>query len=859
MSTGKWADSAVYGPSWARQSLTPKDNPSRPLTHTMTHRRPSIGHQGGVVMAPARTVRALRTVPQDAHWAFLSLRRRPVFAASVVLMLGLGIGLNAAIFTVVDAALFKGFRHVQRNDRLVRVSTTTDAIFYPDFEAWRTQSRAFVDLALVRGVFHTLQAGPDGPQTVFTTEVTPNAFRLLGVAPVVGRDFVPEDAQPGAAPVVVLRYDTWARLFRAAANVVGKQIRLDGAPATVIGVMPEGFSFPAEQEIWTPLIPTSAAVTRETTYARYAYGRLGDGVSVEAARADVQTIGRRLAMAFPGTNERVVPTVAGFDEWFVGAQSRAIYVGVWGAASCVFLIVCGNIANLFVLQTIGRGNELRVRQALGASSARLVRQVALEAGMLALPAGAIAWWAMGLGVDLIRGSQVIPPMLALQPDTVSFGLMWASGTLVACGVAAAAAAQCLGRDSVGSPATSDRTTTVSRRATRMVDGFVGLQVALAIVLLVSAGVLVRMLVRITTASAGVEASKVVTASLYLPPERYVSGDARLAFFRALDERLSTHPSIAMVGFGEVTPTARAPRRSVESADSVASGSEPAEATASVVVSPGYFRTIGAAIVEGRDVLWTDTSATAVVLVNQRFAARHWPNGSPLGRRVRFAPTVPGGAPGEWLTVVGVTSNIVQDDATRQQFEPVVYIPYSSRPQSNMFAFVRSRDDMSLSATALRESVFALDPSLPLPSLAPLKDRLTRAHALERLAAQTLGGFSTLAVVLAAVGLYTVLGQVVTRRTREIGIRLAVGATSRDIVTAIASRQMRPVAAGVGIGVALSAVATGVLAKWVVGLPAWDLTVVSLATGILGAAATVGGWLPVQRALRVDPATVLRQE
>ncbi len=810
-------------------------------------------------MALARMIRVLSTVPQDAHGAFRRVRRRPLFAAAVVLMLGVGIGLNAAIFTVVDAALFKGFRHVQRNERLVRVSTTTDAIFYPDFEAWRTESRALVDLALVRGVFHTLQAGADGPQTVFTTEVTPNAFRLVGVAPAVGRDFLPEDAQPGAAPVVMLRHDTWTRLFQAAADVVGKQIRLDGAAATVIGVMPEGFSFPAEQEIWTPLVPSSAALARETPYARYAYGRLSDGASVEAARADVQTIGGRLALAFPSTNERVVPTVAGFDEWFVGAQSRAIYVGVWGAASCVFLIVCGNIANLFVLQTIGRGHELRVRQSLGATSARLVRQVAMEAGLLALPAGAIAWWVMGLGVDVIRGSQVIPPMLAVQPDIVSFGLMWASGALVACGVAAAAAAQCLGRDNVGSPATSDRTTTASRRATRMVDGFVGLQVALAIVLLVSAGVLVRMLVRITTASAGVEAAKVVTASLYLPPERYVSSDARLAFFRALDERLSVHRSVATVGFGEVPPTARAPRRTVETADSVAGETGPAAATASVVVSPGYFRAIGAAIVEGRDVLWTDTSATAVVLVNQRFAARHWPNGSPLGRRVRFAATSPGGAPGEWLTVVGVTSNVVQDDATRQRFEPVVYIPYSARSQSNMFAFVRSRDDLGLSATALRESVFALDPSLPLPSLAPLKDRLTRAHALERLAAQTMGGFSTLAVVLAAVGLYTVLGQVVTRRTREIGIRLAVGATSRDIVTAVASGQMRPIAAGVTIGVALSAVATGVLTKWVAGLAAWDPVVAILATGILGAAAAFGCWLPVQRALRVDPAIVLRQE
>lgn len=810
-------------------------------------------------MALTRTIRALSGMPQDARWAFRSVRRRPVFAASVVLMLGVGIGLNAAIFTVVDAALFKGFRHVQRNDRLVRVSTTKDAIFYPDFEAWRAQTRALVDLALVRGVFHTLQAGPDGPQTVFTTEVTPNAFRLLGVAPVVGRDFVSDDAQPGAAPVVMLRHDVWTRLFQGASEVVGRQIVLDGAPATVIGVMPDGFSFPAEQEIWTPLIPTTAAMSRETPYARYAYGRLGDGASVDAARADVQTIGRQLAMAFPATNERVVPTVAGFNEWFVGAQSRAIYVGVWGAAICVFLIVCGNIANMFVLQMIGRGNELRVRQSLGASSPRLVWQAALEAGTLALPAGAIAWWVMGLGVDLIRGSQVIPPMLAVQPDFVPFAFMWASGALVAGGVGAAAAAQCIRRDSVGGLATSDRTTTASRRATRMVDGFVGLQVALAIVLLVSAGVLVRMLVRITTARAGVEAAKVVTASLYLPPERYVSSDARLAFFRALDERLSAHPSIATVGFGEVPPTARAPRRSVEIADAVDAGSEPGEATASVVVSPGYFRAIGAAIVEGRDVLWTDTWASAVVLVNQRFAERHWPNNSPIGRRVRFGATAPGGTPSEWLTVVGVTSDIVQNDATRQQFEPVVYVPYSRRPQSNMFAFVRSRSDIGLSAAALRESVFALDHSLPLPSLAPLEERLARAHTLERQAAATLGGFSTLAVILAAVGIYAVVGQVVTRRTREIGIRLAVGATSRDIVNSVATGQLRLIAAGVGIGLALSAGATGLLTTQIVGLPAWDPVVVMVATGVLGAAAALGCWLPMQRALRIDPAIVLKQE
>jgi putative ABC transport system permease protein len=782
-----------------------------------------------------------------------------MFSASVALMLGVGIGFNAAIFTVVDAALFKGFRHVQRNDRVVRVSTTTDVIYYPDFEEWRDQSRALVDLALVRGVFHTLQAGDDGPQTVFAMEVTPNTFRLLGVAPVVGRDFRPEDAVPGAEPVVVLRHDVWTRLFQGEGNVVGRRIPLDGVPTTVIGVMPEGFSFPAEQEVWTPLIPTAAAVARETPYARYAYGRLGDETSLEAARAELQTIGHRLARAFPATNQQMAPTVAGFDEWFVGRDSRALYLGLWGAAGCVLLTVCGNIANLFVLQTIARSNELLVRQALGASSARLVRQVALEAGALAVVGGAIAWWVTGLGLDLLRASQMFAPMLAVDLDFAQFGYLWALCTITACVIGGAAAVHLFGRTGHGSQAMWSRTVVGSPGAARLMDGFVGLQIALAIVLLVSTGMLVRMLVRIADADAGVEAANVVTASLYLPPERYVGSDARLGFFRALEERLSADPSIAMVGFAEVAPTERTPRRDVQVADSSGAGAALGRSTASVVVSPGYFGAVGATIVQGRDTQWTDTAASAVVLVNRRFAEQHWPNRSPLGRRLRFGPTAPGATPGEWLTVVGVASNIVQNDATRREFEPVVYVPYGSRPQANMFAFVRSRAAIGPSAAALRASVFALDSSLPLPSLAPLDARLGRAHALQRQAAAALGSFSSLALILAAVGMYAVVGQVVTRRTREIGIRLAVGATGRDIVSAVALGQLRSWALGVGVGLVMSAAAMRLLNAQIAGLQAWDPLVVTLSMAVLAVAATCGHWFPIRRALRIDPAIVLRQE
>ena len=271
----------------------------------------------------------------------------------------------------------------------------------------------------------------------------------------------------------MLRHDVWARLFQRSGDVVGRRIPLDGVPTTIIGVMPEGFSFPAEQEIWTPLIPTAAAAARETPYARYAYGRLADGASLEAARAELQTIGDWLARAFPATNQFVAPTVSGFDDWFVGRESRALYLGVWGAAGCVLLIVCGNIANLFVLQAIGRSNEVSVRQALGASPARLVRQIVLEAGLLAVAGGAIAWWVTGLGLDLLRASQVFAPMLAVDVDIATFGYLWALCSVTACVIGGAAAVHLIGRAGAGSHTVSSRTVAGSPRASRLIDGFVG--------------------------------------------------------------------------------------------------------------------------------------------------------------------------------------------------------------------------------------------------------------------------------------------------------------------------------------------------------------------------------------------------
>jgi putative ABC transport system permease protein len=326
---------------------------------------------------------------QDVRYGLLTLRTNPGFTVVAVAMLALGIGINAAVFTVINTALFEGFPLVHRNDRIVEITTTKDAIYYPDFEDWRAQATSFEGMALVRGVFHTLSDNTGAPETYFTTEVTANTFQLLGVKPILGRDFSPSDQQPGAESVVILRYEVWVRRFGANPALVGQTVRIDGLPASVIGVMPQGFAFPADQDLWTPLVPSSAAMRRDTFYARYAFARMADGVTIENARAEMETIGRRLASAYPGTNQGIAPVVRSFEEWFIGANATTLYKGMWGAVGFVLLIICANVANLLLERAIGRSREISIRLALGAGRWRIIRQFLAESLMLSILGGVI--------------------------------------------------------------------------------------------------------------------------------------------------------------------------------------------------------------------------------------------------------------------------------------------------------------------------------------------------------------------------------------------------------------------------------------------------------------------------------------
>jgi putative ABC transport system permease protein len=486
---------------------------------------------------------------QDFRPGLRTLRRRPAFTAIAVTMLALGTGINIAVFTVVNAALFQGWPLVYRNDRIVQIATSRNFIYYPDFEVWRSQAKSFSGMALLRGRFHTLDDAANAPETCFTTEVTAGIFPLLGVKPALGRDFLPSDEQPGAAPVVILRYEVWARRFGADPALVGKVIRIDGRPTRVIGVMPKGFSFPwpMRQDLWTPLTPTVAALTRETGFAPYAFARLADGATIESAQTEMTIIGRRLGSAFPRTNRDVIPEVRSFEEWFIGRDARTLYKSMWAAVGFLLFIVCANVANLLVQQAMGRAQEISIRLALGTGRWRIIRQFLIESLLLSILGGAIGWWIGKAGVRIYALAQLHEDVLSFAMDLRVFG--WLAAISVSTGLAAGlAAAVYLTKQNIhGASKDSSRGIAGARRGKRFSDFFVTAEVVLAVALLASASVLSRSFLKVYTADLGADTTNVLAiSSPDLPPERYSSPASWISVYRDLELRLRAIPGVESV-------------------------------------------------------------------------------------------------------------------------------------------------------------------------------------------------------------------------------------------------------------------------------------------------------------------------
>lgn len=794
----------------------------------------------------------LENVLQDVRYALRTLRKSPSFTAVAVTILALGIGSNAAVFTVINAALFDGYPLVHRNDRIVQITTNKNAVYYPDLAEWRARAKSFEAVSGVRAVYHTFSDANGAPETYLTTEVSANLFALLGVKPILGRDFLPSDEVPGAEPAVMLRYDVWMNRFGANPAVVGQIVRVDGQPTRVIGIMPHGFAFPWTQDLWMPLIPNPPALRRETFYIPYAYARLAEGATIRSSRAEMETIGGQLASAYPGTNRGVAPVVKGFDEWFIGDNERTFYRSIWGAVVFVLLIVCANVANLLVGRAMGRSHEISIRLALGAGRWRIVRQFLVESLTLSILGGVGGWWIAKAAVyahGLVQAgnNEVYSVVLTLSMDHRVFAYLMAIS--ISSGVLAGlATAMYLTKLNINT------TSRGGKHGKRPSELFVSVEMVLAVVLLATAATISRSFLKVYTADVGVDTRNVLTMDLFTPPARFPNPEARKGFYREIGARLQAIPGVQSVAFGAVpgNPLPRMPYQ-IDGAPMADEHSRPTAGAATV--STGYFRTLGAKMMAGRDFNDFDrASGLPVVIVNQQFANRNWPGEIAVGKRLRL--WLSNSAP--WVTIVGVVSNIVQNDRTRQTFEPLVYLPDEQHAVAT-FALVRTGVAPASLEAAVRRGIYAVDPNLPVAVLWPLAERLDREYGFERNVTTLFVLFAGIALLLASIGLYAAISHSVSRRSHEIGVRIAIGAESRDIMALVFRQGIVPVGVGLMIGLAGAVALNRVLKSQLVGVSPADPVSLLVASSVLVLSAAFGSWMPARRASRVDPAVALRHE
>ena len=796
---------------------------------------------------------------QDLRFASRGLWRSPGFAIVAVLMLAVGIGVNTAVFTVANTALFKGFPLVHDNDRVLYLTTTKNAVSYPDYLDWQSEARSFERIALVRGVFTTFSNDGAAPATYFTSQVTANAFTLLGVKPMLGRDFLPSDQQPGAAPVVILRHDLWRSRFARSPSIIGATVRLNGVPTTVIGVMPADFSFPENQALWTPLVPAETALKRETFYARYAFGRLAQGATREGAAAEIETIGRRLASTYPNTNSDRFPVLHDFREFFIGDNSTKTYQALWGAVGLVLLIACGNVANLLLNRSIRRSRDTAVRLALGAGRGQVVRVILFESVLLSGLAGILGWWIAKLCVRAYVLAQVsgVTAVLSYTVDAQLLGyavvISIGSGVLVSL-----PAALWMTKSNINYTLKDNgRGVAGGGRAKRFTDLVIAAEIALALIVLSGAGLMVRSVFNVYSANIGVNTRNVLTMSMFIPREQYPDIVQQISFYQRLIGRLEVIPEVQSVAIASVPPTEAAARATIEMANAASFEERTRPTAGQMTVSPGYFRTMAAAIVSGREFNDLDAaSSTPVGIVNQSFVRRHSPSQPVLGKHLRLFQD---GKPETSLTIVGIATDIVQNDRTRQNAEPLVYVPYQQRPQQNMFVFARTRVEPATLEDEFSAQVYAMDPNLPVPALMPLADRFARAYSYEHNMTTVFMVFATVALLLAVVGLYAIVAHSVRSRTREIGIRRAMGATNSQVNSLVLSQAAVPLVIGLTAGVTTSMALAPVLEPILVRVSAADPATLGSASFALAISAVAGCLLPARHALLIDPAIVLRHE
>jgi putative ABC transport system permease protein len=820
----------------------------------------------------------MNALAQDLRYAFRMFRQSPAFATIAIATLALGIGANTAIFTVVHAVLLRPLPF-ERPDELVRVTgdltgqgLTDVGASVPELFDYRDRAGIFSAVSGLYSIDSNI-TGMDRPERAEVLLVDVSYFALLGVKAQVGRVFSPSDYRPGIAEVAVVSDGWWRRHYGADPGVVGKTCRLDDDLYTIIGVAPRGFRHPgrviqSDIDIWAPAgwvaSPFQAAPNRRAYFLQGALGRLKPGITPAAAQRRIDSLAAAFRREFPKDyppTDGWMPRVRPLQDDLVGSVRPALLV-LLTAVGFVLLIACSNVANLLLARASGRRREIAVRQALGAPRSRLIRQLLTESLLLGLAGGAIGLAIAAWGVDLlVRVSPSTLPRLSeirLDPPVLLFTLAASLATGLIFGIAPALQASA---SQLSATLQDTARGSAGARGGRVRSVLVVTEFALAVVLLVGAALLVRTLWRLQRVDPGFDAKGVVMASLWLPqpniPEtgRYFSNAAQVSLYRRLIQRLQGLPGVQAAAGGVRVPfgqaRATAPFR-IE-------GSDPERWTgAAEMSSPStdYFRTLRIQLRRGR--LFTDfdeEKAPPVAIISESLARKYFPGEEPIGRRVQV-PSRTG--PGPWMTIVGVVGDVKTEGLDLAE-RPMLYRPLLQAASLAFTLLVRGGSTPAALGAAIEREVRAIDPELPIYGVRTMEQAMASTFAERRFAMQLLGLFAGVALLLSAVGVYGVVAYSVSQRTREIGIRMALGARPADVRRMLLREGGRLAAFGVAAGLAGAFVLTRAMSALLYGVGPRDPVTFAAVPALLAAVALAATYFPARRASRVDPLAALRTE